>query len=174
MTNAALFDAWAAYEPSTTGAVTDLDAIRVSATAFDSSDRPSLLRERSQAHSMTIAAFGVLRSVMGPYMITQSALELEEEEPEIAEERLAELLDAAQTLKAKQVSERARAQGLIKQSRLMALCPPSQIAPIDQVRPGRGREGPNGRGIQYCAPTHQGSYQGEDSGGRLQFPEELH
>jgi len=104
MTNAALFDAWAAYEPSTTGAVTDLDAIRVNSTAFDSSDRPSLLRERSQAHSMTTAAFKILSSVMGPAMISQNALELEEEEPEIAEERLAELLDAAQTLKARQYS----------------------------------------------------------------------
>ncbi|EJK55271.1 hypothetical protein THAOC_25011, partial [Thalassiosira oceanica] len=90
MTNAALFDAWAAYEPSTTGAVTDLDAIRVNSTAFDSSDRPSLLRERSQAHSMTTAAFKILSFVMGPAMISQNALELEEEEPEIAEERLAE------------------------------------------------------------------------------------
>ena len=108
MTNAALFDAWAAYEPSTTGAVTDLDAIRVDDSAFGSSDRPSLLRERSQAHSMTMAAFTMLSSVMGPAMITQSALELEEEEPEIAEERLAELLDAAQTLKEKQVSETRR------------------------------------------------------------------
>ncbi|EJK74535.1 hypothetical protein THAOC_03780 [Thalassiosira oceanica] len=104
MTNAALFDAWAAYEPSTTGAVTDLDAIRVNSTAFDSSDRPSLLRERSQAHSMTTAAFKILSFVMGPAMISQNSLELEEEEPEIAEERLAELLDAAQALKAQQLS----------------------------------------------------------------------
>ena len=110
MTNAALFDAWAAYEPSTTGAVTDLDAIRVNQTAFDSSGRPALLRERSQAHSMTTAAFEMLSSVMGPSMITQRALELEEDEPEIAEERLAELLAAAQTLKEEQVGERSRVQ----------------------------------------------------------------
>ncbi|EJK44026.1 hypothetical protein THAOC_37471, partial [Thalassiosira oceanica] len=104
MTNAALFDAWAAYEPSTTGAVTDLDAIRVNSTAFDSSGRPALLRERSQAHSMTTAAYEMLSSVMGPSMITQRALELEEDEPEIAEVRLAELLDAALTLKEEQLT----------------------------------------------------------------------
>ena len=119
MTNAALFDAWAAYEPSTTGAVTDLDAIRVDPTAFDSSDRPSLLRERTQAHSMILSAFKILDSVMGPSMITQASLELEEDEPEIAEERLAELLDAAQTLRANQVSsDRARVHSSTRVSHL--------------------------------------------------------
>jgi hypothetical protein len=88
----ALFDAYAAFEQDTTGAVTDLDyGVRVPDVALP----PGQLRG-TQHHAMAMASHEVL-TTLGQMLLDQKYLEIENGEN--ATERLAELLEDAAALR---------------------------------------------------------------------------
>lgn len=90
--NAALFDAYAAFEPDTTGAITNLDdGVRV-----DDSDLPPEEFRDAQLHSMAAAAHEVI-TTLGSRLLQQRYLEIENGEN--ATERLSELLEDADAVR---------------------------------------------------------------------------
>jgi len=146
MTNAALYDAWAAYESGTTGALTDLESVRVDDTAFDAGRSPALVRERSQGYAMILAAYEVVGELMGPTMIGQEYLELEEAIPEVAEDRLAELKAKAFELRDAHTKLEKRGMSAEERSLLEAVAEPVYLAVRDAIRSRISNDGSNWQG----------------------------
>ena len=71
MVNIALFDSWAAFEPTTTGVITDLATIKGSVPVFS---QPEKKRRQLQVYAMTSAAYDVI-TTMGATLLQQKYLE---------------------------------------------------------------------------------------------------
>lgn len=87
--HAALFDAYAAFEDETTGAITDLDEIRVESLSGKKA------KAAAQQHAMASAAYDVI-TTLGQTLLDQKYLEIENGED--ASERLPLLLGEADWL----------------------------------------------------------------------------